>query len=45
MPGLGLINAEHVLVEFGGLLQVLDLERDVDNASYGSLPGTGYHQG
>src|SRR4029450_7319748 len=34
MAGLELVDAEDVLVELGGLFQVLDLERDVDDASH-----------
>src|SRR5262245_57502512 len=34
VAGLELVDAEHVLVELGGPLQVLDLERDVDDASH-----------
>jgi hypothetical protein len=37
MTGLELVDAEDVLVELGGLFQVLDFERDVDDASHGIL--------
>src|SRR4051794_18344884 len=36
MAGLELVDTEDVLVELGGLFQVLDLERDVDDAGLGN---------
>src|SRR5882724_8284563 len=41
MAGLELVDAEDVLVELGGLFQVLDLERDVDDASHGNTSLSG----
>src|SRR5688572_18177766 len=38
---LGLVDAKHVLVEFRRLLEVLDLERDVYDASHVPLLGSG----
>ena len=37
VPGLGLIDTEHVFVELGRLLEVVDLDRDVNDAGHGLL--------
>ena len=37
MAGLGLVDAEHVLVELGRLFQIFDLEGDVHDAGHGAL--------